>query len=170
MPKYIRWIPTEPEIVETFFELCPVSPSDVVYDLGSGDGRLLFTAVEKGATRCVGIDIDPERVQTSRAEARKAGIDDRLSFIEADVMLVDLSKASVIFCYLHSTASADLKPKFVKELKAGTRVVMESFPVMGWKPVKVVDNGGILFFLYIMPAEETDEYLTVVGTPINDYY
>jgi SAM-dependent methyltransferase len=170
MPKYISWVPTEPEIVDTFFELCPVTSSDVVYDLGSGDGRLLFVALEKGAGRCVGIDIDPDLVKSSNESAKYAGIDNKVTFIEADVTEVDLSEASVIVCYLHTTASAALKPKFVRELKAGTRVVMESFPIMGWKPVKIIDNNGILFYLYIMPAVETEEYRTVVGTPINDYY
>ncbi|HEX9896447.1 MAG TPA: class I SAM-dependent methyltransferase [Dehalococcoidales bacterium] len=170
MPKYISWIPTQPEYIDTFFELCPVSPSDVVYDLGSGDGRVLFTAVEKGAGRCVGIDIDPALVKAASEEAKNARMDHKLTFIEADIMGVDLSEASVVFCYMHSAASAALKPKFGKELKGGTRIVMESFPVMGWQPVKVIDNNGILFYLYIMPAKETEEYRIIVGTPINDYY
>lgn len=169
MPKYISWIPTQPEYIDSFFELCPVSVSDVVYDLGSGDGRLLFAAVEKGATKCIGIDIDPDLVKTSREAANYLGIDNKVTFIESDVMAVDLSEATVVFCYLLSTASAELKPKFEKELKSGTRVVMESFPVLNWKPVKVIDDNGRIFYFYIMPAEETEDYRTVVGTPIDEY-
>jgi SAM-dependent methyltransferase len=168
MPKYISWVPTQSEYIDTFFELCPVSSSDVVYDLGSGDGRLLFTAVEKGAARCVGIDIDLDLVKAAREAAKSRGMDNKLTFIEADMTAVDLSEASVVFCYVHPAASAALKPKFEKELNAGTRVVMESFPVMNWKPEKVIDNNGILFYLYIMPAEETEDYRTIVGTPIDD--
>jgi SAM-dependent methyltransferase len=168
MPKYIRWIPTQPEYINTFFELCPVSSSDVVYDLGSGDGRLLFAAVEKGAGRGVGLDIDPELVKTSSETAKYLGIENKVTFIEADVMEVDLSEATVVFCYLLSTASAELKPKFEKELKAGTRVVMESFPILNWKPVKVIDDNGRIFYFYIMPAEETEDYRTIVGTPLDD--
>ena len=74
MPKFIHWVPTKTEFINTFFELCPMSPSDVVYDLGSGDGRLLFAALGKGASKCVGIDIDPEQVKTSREAARSQGI------------------------------------------------------------------------------------------------
>jgi predicted RNA methylase len=170
MPKYISWVPTQHEIINTFFELCAVSSSDVVYDLGSGDSRLLFAAVEKGAGRCVGIDIDPDLIKASRESAQNRGMDNKLTFIKADVMAVDLSAASVIFCYLHSAASADLKQKFEKELKAGTRIVMESFPVMGWKPAKVIDNNGIIFYFYTMPAEETDDYKLMVGTPVHDKY
>jgi len=168
MPKYISWIPTQPEYIDTFFELCPISSSDVVYDLGSGDGRLLFAAAEKGAAKCVGVDIDPDLIKTARETAKYLGIESRVTFMEADVMAVDLSQASVILCYLLSAASADLKPKFEKELKRGTRVVMESFPIMNWKPVKVIDNNGRIFYFYTMPPEETEDYRTIVGTPIDD--
>jgi ribosomal protein L11 methylase PrmA len=129
MPKFIQWVPTQPDFINTLFELCPISSSDVVYDLGSGDGRLLFAAIEKGAGRCVGIDIDPGCVNVSRKEAKSKRVDSKVTFIEADVMDVDLSEASVILCYLYFTASAALRPKFERELKPGTRVVMESFPI-----------------------------------------
>jgi ribosomal protein L11 methylase PrmA len=157
MPKYISWIPTQNENIDTL--------SDIVYDLGSGDGRLLFAAVEKGAAKCVGIDIDHRMVEVSRQTAKKKGMDRILTFIEADITAVELSLASVIFCYLHSAASAVLKPKFEKELKAGTRIVMESFPIMGWKPDKVVDDNGTMFYFYVMPAQKTDDYMSMVGTP-----
>jgi SAM-dependent methyltransferase len=160
MPKFIGWIPTQPEHINTFFELCPVTADDVVYDLGSGDGRLLFAAIERGAGRCIGIDIDPDRVKTAREAARSKGIDDRVSFIEADIMEVDLSEASVIFCYLFPSASAALRSKFEKELKPGTRILMESFPVPGWKAEKVSLNSGRSFHFYIHPAEQTEDHDT----------
>jgi len=165
MPKYINWVPTHTENIETFFELCPISSSDIVYDLGSGDGRLLFAAVEKGAAKCVGIDIDHRMVEVSRETAKKKGMDRILTFIGADITDVELSQASIIFCYLHSAASIALKPKFEKELKAGTRIVMESFPIMGWKPDKVIDDNGTIFYFYVMPAQKTDDYMSMVGTP-----
>lgn len=165
MPKYIDSVPTQTENIETFFELCPISSSDIVYDLGSGDGRLLFAAVEKGAAKCVGIDIDHRMVEVSRETAKKKGMDRILAIIEADITGVELSQASVIFCYVHSAASAALKPKFEKELKAGTRIVMESFPVMGWKPDKVIDDNGTIFYFYVMPAQKTDDYMSMVRMP-----
>ncbi len=165
MPKYISWIPTQTENIDVFFELCPISSSDIVYDLGSGDGRLLFAAAEKGAAKCVGIDIEHNMVEVSRGSAREKGMDRTLTFIEADITGVELSQASVIFCYVHSAASTALKPKFEKELKAGTRVVMESFPVMGWKPDKVIDDNGTVFYYYVMPAQKTDDYLSTIGIP-----
>jgi predicted RNA methylase len=157
MPSFIGWVPTDPEFIQGFFELVSLSPEDVVYDLGCGDGRLLFAAIEKGAGRGVGIDIDPVRVKVSREESKKRVLDGKVSFIEADVMQANFSAASVIFCYLLTTASAALKPKFEKELKAGTRVVMESFPVPGWKPVRTYEMdfgiGFRTFYLYVMPPE-----------------
>jgi cyclopropane fatty-acyl-phospholipid synthase-like methyltransferase len=137
-----------------------VTTDDVVYDLGSGDGRLLFAAIERGAGKCVGIDIDPERVKAARETARSKGIDDKVSFIEADVLEVDLSEASVIFCYLFPSASAALRSKFEKELKPGTRILMESFPVPGWKTAKVSLNNGRSFHFYIHPSEQTEDYDT----------
>src|SRR5512139_1251614 len=108
MPKFIGWVPTSPEFVNAFFELAPVSTTDVVYDLGSGDGRLLFGAIEKGAGRCIGVDIDPDRVKVAREAAESRGLNGKVAFIEADVMTVDLSPASLILCYLYPTASAAL--------------------------------------------------------------
>ena len=129
MPKFISWVPTANEYMDAFFELAPVSSSDIIYDLGSGDGRLLFAALEKGAGKCVGIDIDPERVNASREIAKNKSLDEKLTFIEGDVMEQNLSAATIILCYLLTSASVALRPKFENELKSGTRVVMESFPV-----------------------------------------
>ena len=156
MPKFVEWIPTQPEYIDPFFELAPVSSSDVVYDLGSGDGRLLFAALDKGAGRCVGIDIDPERVSFAREAVKSKGLESKITFVKADVMEVALSEASVILCYLLSTASAALGPKFEKELKPGTRVVMETFAVPGWKPTKIKETDGRSFYFYTMPPEKTD--------------
>ena len=173
MPKFIGWVPTPPEYIDPFFELSPVSSSDVVYDLGSGDGRLLFAAIDKGAGRCVGIDIDPERIKSATEESKNKGMDGKVTFIEADVMTVDLSQASVILCYLYPTASAALRPKFEKELKPGTRVVMESFSVPGWKPSKVKELNSKSYFFYTMPAERTADYDRAIDSTSpysEDYY
>ena len=165
MPKFIHWVPTKPEFINSFFELCPVSSSDVVYDLGSGDGRLLFAALEKGAARCVGIDINPEQVKVARETAKSLGVDNKVEFIEADFMEVDLSEASVILCYLFPKAYIMLRSKFEQELKPGTRVVMETFPIPGWKSIKQNVTNGISFsfYTYIMPAEKTKDYETTIN-------
>ena len=112
MPKFVKWVPTPLQLIDTFFELAPVTASDVVYDLGSGDGRLLFAALEKGAGRCVGIDIDPGYVTTAREEAKTRGVEHRVTFIESDVLDQDISGATVIFVYLLQSGIAFLRPKF----------------------------------------------------------
>jgi SAM-dependent methyltransferase len=166
MPKFGSWIPTQPEFINIFFELCPISSSDVVYDIGSGDGRLLFAALEKGAARCVGIDIDHERVKASREDAKSRGVDNKIMFIEADLMEVNLSEASLVLCYLFPKAPIALRSKFEQELKPGTRVVMETFPVPGWKPDKENVTNGISFsfFTYTIPAVKTKDYETTTNT------
>lgn len=170
MPKFIGWVPTQAEYINPFFELAPVSSCDVVYDLGSGDGRLLFAALERGAGKCTGIDIDPERVTAAIEAAKNKGLDSQVTFVEADVMTVELSEASVILCYLFPSASSALRPKFEKELKPETRVVMESFPVPGWKPAKVSEINGRSFYLYIMPPEKTEDYESITNGPNYEYY
>ena len=154
----MKWVPTPDVFIESFFELAPVSESDIVYDLGSGDGRLLFAAVDKGAGRCVGIDLDTECVQASRETARNKSLDGSITFIEGDMMANDLSPASVVLAYLFGSGCAALRPKLEKELKPGSRVVMEMYPVPGWKPAKTKEIHGRNFYLYIMPPEKTEDY------------
>ncbi|MFH1639299.1 MAG: class I SAM-dependent methyltransferase [Chloroflexota bacterium] len=156
MPSFIGYVPTPPEHIEGFFELVPVAPSDVVYDLGSGDGRLLFSALERGAGKVVGVELDPERIHVARDTAESRGLLDRATFLQADVMDVNLSDASVVLCYLSTSASSALKTKFQSELRPGTRVVMETFSVPGWKPVKTANRGYKEFYLYIMPPLSTE--------------
>jgi SAM-dependent methyltransferase len=168
MPTFISFIPTPYEDIDSFFDMAPISTSDVVFDLGSGDGRLLFAALEKGAARAVGIELNPLPVQKARETAKIKGLEEKVAFIETDVMQADLSEATVVFCYLFTTASKALKPKFESELKPGTRVVMESFPVPGWKPACTTPPGRKQFYLYIMPPKTSEDYEWAYNT-LNEY-
>ncbi len=161
MPTFITYVPTPYEDIDYFFDLVPLFPSDVVYDLGSGDGRLLFAAIDKGAGKAVGIEINPLCIQKSREMAKNKGLENKITFLEADFMKVDLSRATVVFCYLFSAVSRVLKPKFESELKPGTRVVMEGFPMPGWKPVLTTPRGRKQFYLYHMPSEIVVEDIIV---------
>lgn len=156
MPKFVLWVPTMSEFIDGFFELAPVSSSDIVYDLGSGDGRLLFAALEKGAGRCVGIDIDPKKVNEARESAREKGLGSKVTFIEGDFLNIDLSEATVILCYLFPEALRALRPKFERELKSGTRIVSEVFTVPKWKENLVKEINKKNFNLYIMPPDIED--------------
>ena len=156
MPKFVLWVPTMSEFIEGFFELAPVSSSDIVYDLGSGDGRLIFAALENGAGRCVGIDIDSKKVNEARELARQKGLDNKVTFIESDFLDVDLSEATVILCYLFPEALRALRPKFERELQPGTRIVSEVFTVPKWKENEVKEVNRKNFNLYVMPPEKED--------------
>jgi len=153
MPSFIEFIPTPPEDIDGFFELAPVCSSDIVYDLGSGDGRLLFRAIEKGAGRAVGIDLNAELIRTATETARSKGVQERVTFKQDDVIKANLEDATLVLCYLFPVASAALKPKFEAELKPGTRVVMESFYIHGWQEAATISKGGKTFYLYVMPPE-----------------
>jgi ubiquinone/menaquinone biosynthesis C-methylase UbiE len=161
MPSFIGWVPTEQKLIEGFFELAPVTSQDVVYDLGCGDGRLLFAALEKGAGRVVGVELNPELVMKAYEAANTKGVTSKATFVLNDVLDANLDDATVVFYYLMPSASTALKPKFEKELRPGTRVVTESFPVHGWKPVKTheISNGtsNRYFYLYVMPPVMTRE-------------
>ncbi len=90
MPWFIGWVPTAPEYINRFFDLAPVTETDIVFDLGSGDGRLVFAALERGAGKAYGIDLNPELIDQAREEARKKGLDGKATFIQCDVMDIDL--------------------------------------------------------------------------------
>lgn len=156
MPKFVPWVPTMSEFINGFFELAPVSFSDVVYDLGCGDGRLLFAALENGAGKCVGIDIDTKKVNEAKALASEKGVENKVTFIEGDFLNQDLSEATVILCYLFPEALRALRPKFERELKPGTRIVSEVFTVQKWKENEVKEVNRKNFNLYIMPPEKED--------------
>lgn len=163
MPLFVSFIPTEHELIQGFFDLAPVSANDVVYDLGCGDGRLLFAAVERGAGKAVGVDLNTNLIEEARSEAKKRGLEDKVSFISGDVLDMKLSEATVIFCYLIGEAAYVLRPKFESELQPGTRIVMEMFPIPGWKAKQtyVIRHGSESayreFYLYIMPPEYNPE-------------
>jgi SAM-dependent methyltransferase len=163
LPSFIGYVPTQPEFIRGFFDLAPVTSSDVVYDLGSGDGRVLFHALEKGAGRVVGVELNPELVREAHQAAKAKGLDNRASFLQADLMDVNLAEATLVFCFLFPTASTALKAKLTAELRPGARVVMESFRVPDWIPTRTVDISSRWFYLYNMPAictENASAFLT----------
>jgi ribosomal protein L11 methylase PrmA len=157
MPYLINYIPTIPELINGFFELAPMHSNDVVYDLGCGDGRLLFAAIEHGAGKAIGIDLDSKLIVTAQAEAKRRGLENRVAFINGDIMNVNLSPATVILCYLLTGTLWDLIPKFESELKPNTKIVTETFSILRWKPTQtyVARFGSEYrdFNLYVMPHE-----------------
>lgn len=130
------YVPSPHKVVERMLELAEVKQSDTVYDLGSGDGRILVTAVQKFGARAVGIEIDPDLAKKSEARLQELALDNRAKVIQANLLDVDLSPASVVTLYLLTSANTMLKPNLEKSLKPGSRVVSHDFQIDGWTPVK----------------------------------
>lgn len=138
------YISTPPEIVEEMLKVAKVSKGDVVYDLGCGDGRIVIAAARKYGARGVCIDIDPERIREARENARKAGVADRIEFLTQDLFESDLRGATVVTLFLMKSLNLRLRPKLLRELKPGARVVSQAFDMGDWKPEKTVEvsDGG----------------------------
>jgi len=153
----VPFVPTTPEAVQTMLKLANVTKNDVLYDLGCGDGRIVIAAAKLGA-RGVGIDIDPQRIQEARENARKAGVEDRVQFIQQDLFQADIHQATVVSLFLLSSVNLRLRPKLLADLKPGTRVVSNTFDMGDWKPDKQekleeTDEFSLSnkFFLWIIP-------------------
>lgn len=157
----VPYVPTTEPAVEAMLDLAKVTKNDVVYDLGCGDGRIVITAAKKFGARGVGIDINPERISEARANAKKAGVEHLVKFIEQDLFEADIREASVVTLFLLSSVNLKLRPKLLADLKPGARVVSNTFDMGDWKPDKeftLEDNGedsylSHKFFLWVIPAK-----------------
>lgn len=138
----VPYVPTPDEVVAQMLALAKVTKNDVLYDLGSGDGRIVITAAQKFGTRGTGIDINPERIKEANANARNAGVTNRVQFRQQDLFEADISKATVVTLYLLPDINVKLRPKLFKELKPGTRIVSHDFDMGKWKPERVVQVQG----------------------------
>jgi protein-L-isoaspartate O-methyltransferase len=132
------YVPTPPVVVDAMLELARVGPRDFVIDLGSGDGRIVIAAAQKYRARGLGVDIDPELVNRANAAARSLGLADRVQFRRQDVLETDVSRATVLTLYLLPAMMENLRPKFLKELRPGTRIVSHDFGLGEWKPDRTI--------------------------------
>ena len=150
----IYFAPTWEPIVYEMLELAGVTADDVVYDLGSGDGRIVVLAAQKYGARGVGIELDPKLVEVSREVARQAEVADRVTFIEGDLFAADISAATVVTLYLSPGVNRDLEQKLRRELRPGTRIVSHQFPIGAWTPEKKVRSAvrAVDLFLWRVPA------------------
>ena len=128
----IHYTPTRQNIAEAMLRLAGVTNADVVYDLGSGDGRLPILAAQLHGARGVGIEIDPKLVAIARANAAEAGVGDRVQFIEGDLFAADVSAATVVTLYLSTSLMRQIEPKLRSELRPGARIVSHQFWFQGW--------------------------------------
>jgi cyclopropane fatty-acyl-phospholipid synthase-like methyltransferase len=148
----VVYVPTPQPVVDAMLELAQVTAGDVVYDLGSGDGRIVITAAKKYGARGVGIEMDPALVKKSRENAAAAGVTARVRFVTQDLFAADLRPATVVTLYLLQSINERLRPKLVRELKPGARVVSHVFN-MGpeWPPEQTVTVDRSRVFLWSIP-------------------
>lgn len=149
----VHYVPTRQQVVEAMLELANVNENDVVYDLGCGDGRIVITAATKYGARGTGIDIDPQRIRESNANAEKAGVTDKVKFVEANLFESDFSEANVVTLYLLGSLNQKLRPTLLQQLKPGSRVVSHAFDMGDWKPEKEVEVDGSKVYLWIVPEK-----------------
>ena len=157
----VPYVPTTDEAVKAMLKLADVKTSDIVYDLGCGDGRIVIAAAKEYGAHGVGIDINPERIQEAEVNAKKAGVEKLVHFEENDLFDADFHEATVVTLFLLNSVNLKLRPKLLRDLKPGTRIVSNTFDMGDWKPNKEVqldDNSDDFdsglshkFFLWIVP-------------------
>jgi precorrin-6B methylase 2 len=150
----VIYVPTPPEVVAAMLKLAKVGPGDVVYDLGSGDGRIAISAVRDfNAARSVGIDIDPQRIKEAMVNHAAAKVGDRVRFLNQDLFETNISEATVVTLYLLPSLNLKLIPKLNKELKPGTRIVSHAFDMGDAKPLQTLEVDGRRVFFWTIPIK-----------------
>lgn len=152
----VIYVPTPPEVVDAMLKVAKVGKSDVLYDMGSGDGRIPIAAAQKyGIARGTGIDINPERIKEAEANLKAANVGDRVRFLNEDLFEAKISDATVITLYLLPSLNLKLLPKLLSETKPGTRVVSHSFDMGTWKPEQTVNVDGRMVYFWTIPEKGT---------------
>jgi SAM-dependent methyltransferase len=151
----VPYVQTPHEVVAQMLRLAGVDRNDVVYDLGSGDGRLVIAAARDFGARGVGVEIDPRLVARSVESARRAGVGDRVTFREQDLFQTDLADATVVTLYLSPALNLRLRPKLLRELRAGARIVSHDFDMGDWPPARAlridVRERASQVYLWVVP-------------------
>ena len=150
----VIFVPTPNEIVDMMLKMAAVTRKDTVYDLGCGDGRIVITAAQRYGARGVGIDIDPDRVAEATDNVRKAGVADRVRIVQGDLFEADISAATVVTLYLLTDLNLKLRPKLLRELRPGTRVVSHAFSMGDWKAEREAEISGTTVYLWRIPPRK----------------
>jgi SAM-dependent methyltransferase len=147
----VPYVPTTREVVEQMLRMAKVGKSDLVYDLGCGDGRIVIAAAKEYGARGVGVDIDPQRIREARENAKSEGVNDKVTFKQGDLFTTDIAKATVVTLYLLPSVNLKLRPKLLSELKPGTRIVSHNYDMGDWKPEQTVTVGSHTVYLWTVP-------------------
>jgi predicted RNA methylase len=147
----IYFVGTRYAVADQMLKFAGVGKDDVVYDLGSGDGRILILAAQKYDARGVGVEIDPKLVATSRQLASDGGVADKVTILEGDLFTADIANATVVTLYLSTSINRELEPKLRKELRPGTRIVSHQFAIGAWPPdQKLPADDGTELYLWVI--------------------
>jgi SAM-dependent methyltransferase len=166
--KDVVWVPTPHALVEKMLDMARVTAQDYVIDLGSGDGRNVIAAAKRGA-KALGVEYNPEMVELARRNAAKEGVADVARFVQGDMFEADISQATVLALFLLPDNLRRLTPKFVEQLKPGTRLVMNGFPIPGWDPDATENAPGecgnwCTSHFYLVPAKVAGSWRLAKGT------
>jgi SAM-dependent methyltransferase len=153
MPDVI-YLPTPQEVVDAMLRMAEVKKDDVLFDLGSGDGRIVVTAAQRYGTRGTGIDIDPERVEEANGNAKLAGVAKLAKFKNQDLFDTDLREATVVTLYLLPELNRKLMPKLLTELRPGARIVSHQFDMGSWKPDREATVAGRRIYMWTVPPRQ----------------
>ncbi|MHB8055544.1 MAG: SAM-dependent methyltransferase [Candidatus Aminicenantales bacterium] len=158
----VPYVPTKFPVVEEMLKMAGITKTDILYDLGCGDGRIVIGAAQKYGIRGVGIDLDPERIRESEANAEKAGVSDKVKFYTGDLFEADIREASVVSLYLLTAINIRLRPRLLRELQPGSRIVSHNFGMDKWKPdaSSEVDVDGVRHdvFLWVIPVNASGSW------------
>lgn len=144
----VVYVPTQQKVVDAMLKLADVKKSDIVYDLGCGDGRMVITAAKTYGTKGKGIDIDPQRIKEANENAQNAGVTDNVEFVLGNLFEADVREANVVTLYLLESLNLKLRPKLLEQLKPGSRVVSNTFNMGDWVPDKVESVDGYTIYLW----------------------
>ena len=146
----VPYVPTDQKVVDAMLDLAGISEGDIHYDLGCGDGRIVISAAKRGAI-ATGIDLNPVRIKEANENAKKAGLEDKVTFVEGNLFDFDFSKADVLTLYLLPSVNEKLRPVILNELKPGTKVVSHAFDMGDWEPEKTIEVNGSKLYLWTVP-------------------
>lgn len=149
----VPFVPTDDAVIEAMLNLADVGPDDVLYDLGSGDGRILITAARYRNTRGIGIEIDPWRIADAMEDAADSRVEFLVDFVEDDIFTADFSAATVVTLYLLDSVNVQLRPRLLNELRPGTRIISHAFSMADWQADERLDLGGVSIYKWVVPAQ-----------------
>ncbi len=163
----VPFVPSNDQVIEAMLQLAGAGPRDLLYDLGSGDGRIVIAAARKHRTPGIGIELDPLRIADAMEQAGHAGVECLVDFVEENIFTADFSPASIVTLYLMDSINLQLRPRLLRELRPGARIVSHAFDMGDWTADERLTVGGIKIYKWIVPARVagTWEWESLDGTP-----